>query len=467
MVSERDAGDTMPLRVTAQEGAGPREPTAGRRKKKAVYLAVVAVLLAGGTGAGLLWVDRGGNGSEPESGPKIKQIAVVKTDLSGSREMEGTLGYDSARTIRSAGEGRVTWLPNRGATVKRGRQLYRVDERSAVIFYGSTPLYRRLDTPGSVGRDIWVVADNLKALGYDIGAQPAPGTVVRQQAPADDPPPMTTDPGQEETTPAADPPAADPPAADPPAAGQPATGQSSAPDGPDGGAGQRTDAPQERPSSPSPSQSTVREGDGVLTTSLMSAIKRWQKAVGIKPTGILDISDVVVTKSAVRVSDVLAQPGDEASGDLMTVTATTKSVTVPVQSLDIGSIKSGQRVTVVLPDRSTAAGRVATISTTVQGDQDDTGNARQTRINVTVSLDDPQAVKGIDSAPVQAQFQGESKKGVLAVPVGALLALREGGYAVRLSGGRLVPVDTGMFAKGLVEISGQGISEGMKVETTA
>jgi hypothetical protein len=199
----------------------------------------------------------------------------------------------------------------------------------------------------------------------------------------------------------------------------------------------------------------------------MSAIERWQKAAGIEPTGVLDFSDVVVTKSAVRVSEVLAQPGDEASGDLMTVTATTKSVTVPVESLDIGSIKSGGRVTVVLPDQSTAAARVAAISTVVQGEEDESGNTGQTKTNVTVSLDDPQAVKGIDSAPVQAQFQGESKKDVLAVPVGALLALREGGYAVRLSGGRLVPVDTGMFAKGLVEISGQGVSEGMKVETTA
>jgi hypothetical protein len=444
VVSERDAADTMPLRVAVQEGTSSSKPTAGRRKKKAGYLAIVAVLLAGGTGAGLLWAGRGENGSAPEAGPKIKQIAVVRTDLSGVREMEGTLGYDSARTIRSAGDGRVTWLPNRGTTVKRGRQLYRVDERSTVLFYGSTPLYRRLDTPGSVGRDIRVVADNLKALGYDIGAQPAPGAAVRQQAPVDALPPVTTSPGQGEATPSA--------------------GQSSAPDG---GAGQGTDASQEALASPSPSQSTVREGDGVLTTSLMSAIKRWQKTVGIEPTGILDISDVVVTKSAVRVSDVLAQPGDEASGDLMTVTATTKSVTVPVESLDIGSIKSGGRVTVVLPDRSTAAGRVAAISTTVQANQDDTSNARQTKINVTVSLDDPKAVKGIDSAPVQAQFQGESKKDVLAVPVGALLALREGGYAVRLSGGRLVPVDTGMFAKGLVEISGQGIGEGMKVETTA
>ncbi|MGW0757444.1 peptidoglycan-binding protein [Streptomyces sp. NPDC002814] len=443
-MSERDAGDTMALRVTVQEEADPRRAAAGRRKRKGLYLAIVAVLLAGGTGAGLLWAGRGGNGSEPEPGPKIKQIAVVRTDLSGTREMEGTLGYDSARTIRSAGEGRVTWLPNRGATVARGRQLYRVDERSAVVFYGSTPLYRRLDTPGTVGRDIRVVADNLKALGYDIGAQPAPGTVVRQEAPADAPPPATTGPGQEETTPPAAPSSA-----------------------PDGGAGQGTDASQEGAASPSPSQSTVREGDGVLTQSLMSAIERWQKAAGIEPTGVLDFSDVVVTKSAVRVSEVLAQPGDEASGDLMTVTATTKSVTVPVESLDIGSIKSGGRVTVVLPDQSTAAGRVAAISTTVQGEEDESGNTGQTKTNVTVSLDDPQAVKGIDSAPVQAQFQGESKKDVLAVPVGALLALREGGYAVRLSGGRLVPVDTGMFAKGLVEISGQGVSEGMKVETTA
>jgi hypothetical protein len=444
VVSERDAADTMPLRVTVQEGADPREPAAGRRKKKAVRLAVVAVLLAGGTGAGLLWAGQGGNGSAPESGPEIKQVAVVRTDLSGSREMRGTLGYESARTIRSAGEGRVTWLPDRGATIRRGGQLYRVDERSAVLFYGSTPLYRRLDTPGSVGRDIRVVADNLKALGYDIGAQPAPGTSVRQRTPADAPRPMTTGPRQGETTPPAD-----------------------RPSPPDGGAGQGTDADQEGPPSPSPTRSTVREGDGVLTTSLMSAIKRWQKTVGLDPTGILDLSDVVVTKSAVRVADVLAQPGDEASGDLMTVTATTKSVTVPVESLDIRSIRSGGRVTVVLPDRSTAAGRVAAISTTVQADQDDTSDARPTKINVTVSLDDPQAVKGIDSAPVQARFQGESKKDVLAVPVGALLALREGGYAVRLAGGRLVPVDTGMFAKGLVEISGRGVSEGMKVETTA
>jgi hypothetical protein len=110
----------------------------------------------------------------------------------------------------------------------------------------------------------------------------------------------------------------------------------------------------------------------------MSAIKRRQKAMGMDQTGILDLSDVVVTESAVRVSDVLAQPGDEASGYLTTVTATTKSVTVPVESLDMGSIKSGQQVTVVLPDRTTVPRRAAALFPAYRR-QDQAGTSRLSR----------------------------------------------------------------------------------------
>ncbi|WP_234392709.1 peptidoglycan-binding protein [Streptomyces sp. XY152] len=388
--------------------------------------------------------------------------------MSGVREMAGTLGYDSVRTIRGAGEGVVTWLPKQGVTVARGEQLYRVDERPTVVFYGSTPMYRRLDTPGSVGRDIRVVADNLKAAGYDIGQQPASGTVVQQRAPVD----------QQTSADAGSPTA--------PGTGQetaePGSGPSPSAQGDDAGQGSGADMPAEDPTgagqSGAPSrQVTVKEGDGVLTEGLMSAIKRWQKAVGVEPTGVLESSDVVVTRSAVRVSEVSAQTGDAAASDLLSVTATTKSVHVPVETLDLGTIKAGQKVTVVLPDGTETAGEVATIGTTIKADQEGENGTGVTKSNVTVSVDDAEAVEGIDAAPVQVRFEGESKKGVLAVPVGALLALREGGYAVRLAegrsvegrsaGGRLVPVDTGMFARGLVEISGEGIAEGMKVEATA
>ncbi|WP_033947328.1 hypothetical protein [Streptomyces sp. CNQ431] len=475
MNSDRDPAETMPLRVAVQEESEEvrnnevdlHEPTT-RGRKKAVVLSIVAVLLATGVGAGLLWAGGGGKTPGPEAGPKIRRTAVVKTDMSGVREMEGTLGYDSVRSIRGTDEGVVTWLPKQGATVARGEQLYRVDERPTVVFFGSTPLYRRLDTLGSVGRDIRVVADNLKAVGYDIGQQPAPGTVVQQRAPVDQQasanagPSTAAEPDQETAEPSSGP---------PPSAQGDQAGQGTGADNP---AEDQTGEGR----SPTPArQVTVREGDGVLTEGLVSAIKRWQKSLDVEPTGVLESSDVVVTRSAVRVSEVSAQTGDAAANDLLSVSATTKSVRIQVETLDLGTIKAGQKATVMLPDGTETAGEVATIGTTIKADQEGESGAGVTKINVTVSVQDAEAVKGIDAAPVQVRFEGEAKKGVLAVPVGALLALREGGYAVRLAegrsadgrstGGRLAPVDTGMFARGLVEISGEDIAEGMKVETTA
>ncbi|WP_316251404.1 peptidoglycan-binding protein [Streptomyces fungicidicus] len=425
------------------------------------------MLLATGVGAGLLWAGGGGKTPGPEAGPKIRQVAVVKTDISGVREMEGTLGYDSVRTIRGVGEGVVTWLPKQGVTVARGEQLYRVDERPTVVFYGSTPMYRRLDTPGSVGRDVRVVADNLKAVGYDIGQQPAVGAVVRQRAPVDQ---QTSADAGSSTASEADQ-TAEPGSGPPPSAQGDDAGQET-------GAGQPAEDRTGAGQSPTPArQVTVKEGDGVLTEGLMAAIKRWQKSLDIEPTGILESSDVVVTRSAVRVSEVSAQTGDAAANDLLSVSATTKSVRIPVETLDLGTIKAGQKVTVLLPDGTETGGEVATIGTTIKADQEGESGTGVSKINVTVSVDDAEAVKGIDAAPVQVRFEAEAKKGVLAVPVGALLALREGGYAVRLAegrsadgrsaAGRLVPVETGMFARGVVEISGEDITEGMKVEATA
>ena len=61
----------------------------------------------------------------------------------------------------------------------------------------------------------------------------------------------------------------------------------------------------------------------------------------------------------------------------------------------------------------------------------------------------------------------QSARDVLAVPVTALLALAGGGYGVEVvlpSGAHhLVGVTTGIFAGGLVQVSGPGITAGTKV----
>ena len=58
---------------------------------------------------------------------------------------------------------------------------------------------------------------------------------------------------------------------------------------------------------------------------------------------------------------------------------------------------------------------------------------------------------------------GDERKDVLTVPVAALLALAEGGYGVEVVDGgdrRIVAVETGLFAGGRVEVTGDGHRRG-------
>ena len=61
----------------------------------------------------------------------------------------------------------------------------------------------------------------------------------------------------------------------------------------------------------------------------------------------------------------------------------------------------------------------------------------------------------------------ERREDVLAVPVSALLALAEGGYAVEVVDGpgrtHLVGVETGLFEDGFVEVRSTDLDETMQV----
>ena len=401
------------------EHAQADEPPGGAapgKARKRVVIAVAALLTTGVVGVSLAGVRSEGkpSGAAASGAPRVSTVAVVRTDLSSTLSLNGTLGYGRTVSVKGGKDGLVTQLPAVGAKVSRGRSLYRLDDRPVPVFYGTTPLFRPLDTRGLMGRDVKVVADNLRALGYDIGAQPASGSWVAQWP-------------------------------------EPTGAASASPS-----------------SSPSPSYVRVRPGEGVLTASLIAAVGRWQTQVGMPSTGVLGAGDVVVLPGEVRVGAVQAQPGDPATGTLMSVTGTAKSVSVPLDATDVDSIQQGDKATVTLPDNSEAHGTVSAISTDAQASDQaggDSGGAPQ--LVVTVSLDSTAALRRLNSAPVQVQFTGQTKKGVLAVPVGALLALSGGGYALQLPGGRLLAVETGMFAKGLVEVSGTGITAGTKVATAS
>jgi hypothetical protein len=448
--------------------------------------AAVAVAVLATTGGVLAWRA----GAAPAGAPAavtVQTAVVTRTQLSTTQTMSGTLGYGSAQPLSGSKGGVITWLPASGAKVSRGQPLYQVNNEPVPLLYGSTPLYRRLDAAGMVGPDVKVVAGNLAALGYDIGYQPPVGSVITQASPAATPSaaPLTVTAravGPASATPSpgnpssSGNPTATPSQATPtpsPATARPSTSPTPSRPAPSGTPPQKPPAPAASSTTAgatpartpaAPVTATVRPGDAVLTTALIAAITRWQAAEGLPTTGVLGVGDVIVEPGPVLVTALQAQLGAQAAGALMTVAATAKTVTVPVNSTDVVSVRQSGRVTITLPDGSTTGGTIISIGTSVQSGQvTSDGQPQQT---VTVAPDDPSAVAGLTSAPVQVTFAGQTASGVLAVPVVALLALSGGGYAVQLPGGRLIPVQTGMFAQGMVQVSGPGITAGLRVVTS-
>jgi len=92
------------------------------------------------------------------------------------------------------------------------------------------------------------------------------------------------------------------------------------------------------------------------------------------------------------------------------------------------------------------------------------------KFTATFAVDDMAAIGSLDAGSVDIEITTGAREGVLAVPVGALLALAEGGYGVEVVDGgarQIVAVSTGLFADGKVEVTGDGLAEGMTVVTTS
>jgi multidrug efflux pump subunit AcrA (membrane-fusion protein) len=120
---------------------------------------------------------------------------------------------------------------------------------------------------------------------------------------------------------------------------------------------------------------------------------------------------------------------------------------------------------VTLPDAKTAAGTVSDVGTVATTPAGGAAGASPT-IPVVLTLSDPTAAGDLDQAPVTVNITTATAKDVLAVPVGALVQLLDGGHAVQVKDGdqvRYVPVQLGLFAGGWVQVAGEGLAEGQTV----
>jgi len=200
--------------------------------------------------------------------------------------------------------------------------------------------------------------------------------------------------------------------------------------------------------------------DGVFDDATRSAIEVWQASLGVDVDGVVGLGDIVFVPAAVRVSDQLATPGSAVNpgASVLAVSSADKVVTLNLSAENQHLAEAGDPVVVELPDGTDVAATVTEVASVATVNQQ--GNAV---FEVTIVLDDGEAAAGLDEAPVDVEIVTDSVSGVMAVPVTALLALAEGGYAVEVQSGggtRLVAVDPGFFADGLVEVESAGLEAG-------
>jgi hypothetical protein len=112
---------------------------------------------------------------------------------------------------------------------------------------------------------------------------------------------------------------------------------------------------------------------------------------------------------------------------------------------------------------------VGTVAKSSGSGQDSPEEDSTSTIDVDISMSG-KGTDGLDEAPVSVDMESQRAKDVLSVPIEALLALREGGFGVEVVEGgttKVVPVELGTYGGGRVEVTGNGLREGMKVGVPA
>jgi hypothetical protein len=172
--------------------------------------------------------------------------------------------------------------------------------------------------------------------------------------------------------------------------------------------------------------------------------------------------------------------GNNAGGAsvVLETTSTELVVTVDLDPSKQSEAKVGDRVVVEMPAGNNVTGTITAVSPVASSTNNNGGNnasgntgsgsnggSSGSAIPVTIALSGHHSGAGLDQASVSVNFAEAEARHVLSVPVTALLATPGGGYAVQEAAvpRRLIPVRTGLFAAGYVQISGAGVYPGLQV----
>ncbi|MGH2862316.1 MAG: peptidoglycan-binding protein [Solirubrobacteraceae bacterium] len=219
--------------------------------------------------------------------------------------------------------------------------------------------------------------------------------------------------------------------------------------------------------------------DDVWQPGTTAGLKELQQHLGEAQTGSLTLGQVVFLPGPQLTQSQSLTVGATTSGgstEALSTSSTRLIVTVELSPSSQSEATIGEKVTVEMPNGTNANSRVTAVSPVAQSSDSGDGSASggsgssggggsNSTVPVTVTLDKPAKGGGLDQASVSVNFVQSKARHVLSVPVTALLATSGESFAVQEASAphRLIPVATGLFAAGYVQIAGHGIHPGLRV----
>lgn len=444
----------------------------------------------------------------PGSTDRASDATTVKRrDLVQTDSESGTLSYASPQTVYNRLSGTLTWLPRVGQAIKRGGALFKVDAKPVILMYGTTPAYRDLTSSDSPGQDIAELNRNLVALGFnpdgivieDRWQAATTAGVEAFQASLGEPETGGLSLGQVAFLPGDQlvstvdatlgstggssgqgSPASSSTAADQTSGAKPEFVGLEKPAAPKHQSGHAPGTRTAKHSHKRAAKNSMRSLEALiaLLQAEVTELRAARPSPGASPSHGGKPSSNSGRSPPSKSGTPSSGSGGGSASPILETTSTQQIVTVNLDPSKQAEAKLGARVTVELPAGNTVDGRVSAVSSVAQtasnssngngpvnsGADNNSSNSGST-IPVTISLSRRRAHAGLDQASVSVYFEHARANHVLSVPVTALLATAGGRYAVQAAAAphQLIPVTTGLFAAGYVQISGPAIHPGLRV----
>jgi len=221
--------------------------------------------------------------------------------------------------------------------------------------------------------------------------------------------------------------------------------------------------------------------DDEFDAATATAVLRWWQSLGVpySDPAVIPPKDVVVpTGSFVVVPSGLQVGAPElADGAAITSDAVALTLTSPARvvsttaPLGDKTFALGAQIEVVFPDGTSQTGTVTGVGDTATSSGNTPGQTPNVPIQISVATI-PDSAASYVQIPVTLRAVTDQAKAAFVVPVSALVALAEGGYAIETVTGTgadgtqttgLIGVTTGLFSDGFVQVTGDGLSAGLKI----